>query len=348
MKSGKRSSNSHLPLLKRSSTPCITQRRNSITKAKSSKGKKIHTDPLPSPNSSFTEELMKQIRKTLSSSKNSSRNNSPIAKLKLSFYIKIENKLWEMVQNVQEPKSFNLLREEYWETIKTSKIYEIEDCFKELKSKKWVRKALIVELCGVMISGELYRADDAVNNLKNLMLFIHQNYIEILYLLYSKVRLPATIMFKKLQDIISSRRMNNVTQKAISLNQSTEILSGLLKEICKHFRKSSKQTALSSSIFSILKTANKLTYVIVRDALSQAISLSEPIMIKPNEPFLPHSPSGTYTLVLDLDETLVHFVQGEEEGTVYIRPGCEDFIKAVSEWYEVVIFTAGLQDVIFN
>jgi CTD small phosphatase-like protein 2 len=199
-----------------------------------------------------------------------------------------------------------------------------------------------------MISGELYRTDDAINNLKNLMLFIHQNYIEILYLLYSKVRLPATIMFKKLQDIISSRRMNNVTQKAISLNQSTEILSGLLKEICKHFRKNSKQTALSTSIFSILKTANKLTYIIVKDALSQAISLSEPIMIKPNEPFLPHSPSGTYTLVLDLDETLVHFVQSEEEGTVFIRPGCEDFIKAVSEWYEVVIFTAGLQDVIFN
>jgi CTD small phosphatase-like protein 2 len=348
MKSGKRNSNTHLPLLKRSSTPCITQRRNSIAKAKSSKGKKINTDPLPSPNSSFTEELMKQIRKTLSSSKNSSRNSSPLAKIKLAFYIKIENKLWEMVQNVQEPKNFSLLREEYWETIKTSKIHNIEDCFKELKSKKWVRKALIVELCGVMISGELYRTDDAINNLKNLMLFIHQNYIEILYLLYSKVRLPATIMFKKLQDIISSRRMNNVTQKAISLNQSTEILSGLLKEICKHFRKNSKQTALSTSIFSILKTANKLTYIIVKDALSQAISLSEPIMIKPNEPFLPHSPSGTYTLVLDLDETLVHFVQSEEEGTVFIRPGCEDFIKAVSEWYEVVIFTAGLQDVIFN
>jgi CTD small phosphatase-like protein 2 len=166
--------------------------------------------------------------------------------------------------------------------------------------------------------------------------------------MYSKVRFPATQMLKKLRDVISSRRMNTVTDKTISLNQNTEILSGLLKEICRHFRQNSKQSALSSSIFSILKTVNKLKYVTVRDALSQAISISEPSTLKPDAPFLPPCPSGTYTLVLDLDETLVHFVQTEEEGTVYIRPGCEDFLKAASEWYEIAVFTAGLQDVIFD
>ena len=182
-----------------------------------------------------------------------------------------------------------------------------------------------------MISTELFKTNDSVNNVKNLMLFIHQNYIEILYLVYTKVKLPGTAVFNKLRGVISIRRMNTKSEKTIGLNQNTEILSGLLKEICKHLRQTSKQTALSSSIFSILKTVTKLKYVTVRDAIVQALSLSEPVLIQPDEPYLPPSPSGTYTLVLDLDETLVHFTQNEEEGTVYIRPGCEEFLKGTSE-----------------
>ena len=45
-----------------------------------------------------------------------------------------------------------------------------------------------------------------------------------------------------------------------------------------------------------------------------------------------------YTLVLDLDETLVHFDQGRR---VYkVRPLCIRFLKDLSKLYEIVIFTA--------
>jgi CTD small phosphatase-like protein 2 len=64
--------------------------------------------------------------------------------------------------------------------------------------------------------------------------------------------------------------------------------------------------------------------------------------IKP--PYLPplHSKSKPYTLVLDLDETLVHFV--EERNTVYVRPFAVEFLQQMSNLYEVVIFTAGTKD----
>jgi TFIIF-interacting CTD phosphatase-like protein len=52
-----------------------------------------------------------------------------------------------------------------------------------------------------------------------------------------------------------------------------------------------------------------------------------------------------YTLVLDLDETLVHYYEIGEKGDFNIRPGVSKFLKEMAELYEVVIFTAAMQDV---
>lgn len=54
--------------------------------------------------------------------------------------------------------------------------------------------------------------------------------------------------------------------------------------------------------------------------------------------------SRRYTLVLDLDETLIHYVDsGKSEGSFFlIRPFCMQFLKEMSEFYELVIFTAGV------
>lgn len=51
------------------------------------------------------------------------------------------------------------------------------------------------------------------------------------------------------------------------------------------------------------------------------------------------------TLVLDLDETLVHYVEDTDNAFIQVRPGAEDFIEDMSNYYELVIFTAAMQDV---
>jgi TFIIF-interacting CTD phosphatase-like protein len=56
-------------------------------------------------------------------------------------------------------------------------------------------------------------------------------------------------------------------------------------------------------------------------------------------------PKREYCLVLDLDETLVHYFEVGSEGTFLVRPGCDQFLTEMSEIYEVVIFTAAMQDV---
>ena len=52
-----------------------------------------------------------------------------------------------------------------------------------------------------------------------------------------------------------------------------------------------------------------------------------------------------YCLVLDLDETLVHYFEVGSEGTFLVRPGCDQFLTEMAEIYEIVIFTAAMQDV---
>jgi len=64
----------------------------------------------------------------------------------------------------------------------------------------------------------------------------------------------------------------------------------------------------------------------------------------PNTPFIPTNSNTTYTLVLDLDETLVHFFYTPSGGTFLIRPHALQFLKNLSTMYEIVIFTAAMKD----
>ena len=63
-------------------------------------------------------------------------------------------------------------------------------------------------------------------------------------------------------------------------------------------------------------------------------------------PYLPplNKKLYTYTLVLDLDETLVHYVEDEERPFVQVRPYATYFLSEMGKYFEIVIFTAAAED----
>ena len=69
--------------------------------------------------------------------------------------------------------------------------------------------------------------------------------------------------------------------------------------------------------------------------------------LKVKEPYLDFPPSKPYTLVLDLDETLISFQFISQErglGEMHLRPGLENFLEIIKEYYEIIVFTSGTRE----
>ena len=88
---------------------------------------------------------------------------------------------------------------------------------------------------------------------------------------------------------------------------------------------------------------------IIRDSISQENKANitddedSENLPQPESPYFPPkdpSDNREYCLVLDLDETLVHFFEDENEAYVKVRLGTENFIRELSKYCEIAIFTA--------
>ena len=67
---------------------------------------------------------------------------------------------------------------------------------------------------------------------------------------------------------------------------------------------------------------------------------------KVKAPFLPplDTKKYKYSLILDLDETLVHYIEEENRAYVQVRPYADFFLNEMSKYFELIIFTAAAED----
>jgi hypothetical protein len=142
-------------------------------------------------------------------------------------------------------------------------------------------------------------------------------------------------------DIYKTEVIRDKIYKNLILHQIKNPLS------IEDYIKSSKQsTDENKYVDEMVETEDKLQ---VSDNQNDSeILQNQNIILPPAVPFLPDiHPKYEYTLVLDLDETLVHYVEDDESAYIQIRPGAENFLEEMSEYFEIVIFTAAMQDVIY-
>ena len=67
--------------------------------------------------------------------------------------------------------------------------------------------------------------------------------------------------------------------------------------------------------------------------------------IKETPPYLPPiNPKYKFTLVLDIDETMIHFFFTYVNGMFFVRPYFFKFLNEMNDFYEIVTFTAGTKE----
>ena len=135
-------------------------------------------------------------------------------------------------------------------------------------------------------------------------------------------------------------------------SKSTGQASGMAKKMIKDSDKSSGTNNLIGAGGGNSTLTGKNPFAILK---ASAIAASQKAVFpnnftnlpKVHPPFLPplnENEGHIYTLVLDLDETLIHNVDYGQDSFFLVRPGCVQFIELMAQYYEIVIFTAALQE----
>ena len=160
------------------------------------------------------------------------------------------------------------------------------------------------------------------NNINN-TLFIQKDYIEsVINLLLEYIKSYKNVKFTNIiKDLKLFPPINYLLEKA---NIKLE-----------------KKTNINNLIVSTIKKKNNKDIINKERNILTEINKEKEI----NPPFLPKKePKYKYSLILDLDETIVHYIKFKNSEYVQVRPYLDDFIKELSDYYEIIIFTASYQN----
>jgi len=181
---------------------------------------------------------------------------------------------------------------------------------------------------------KLHKVQKFTNNLKNseLITLISKNldkcvnsmkYYSTLNLKYSTIK-PFGDALNQLLFSIDRKTLNQFA--TITL---TTLLFGELEAN----KNRALQNCLSSNI-ALIKNANN---GLIGSSISNNITDFPPFLPPINQKY-------KYTLVLDMDETLIHYFFTYINGMFFVRPYCFDFLRELNEIYEIVTFTAGTKE----
>ncbi|OMJ73323.1 hypothetical protein SteCoe_28007 [Stentor coeruleus] len=264
----------------------------------------------------------------------------------------IEEKLSEILEKLRQGPIDKSICDDYWALTEDSSIPYLEKLFTEKRTQTTLRHACIIEMVTVAFANICF-SDKMPSNLSqnfcNLFYYVHQNFLTIMKLM----------LYRCSNDSLSNS-WTHILRTKVQEKQATIGVKGGVSGFMKH------HTALASKILecitsigpvplrpalmSVLKIVYCPTYIRARKmiesillGISTIMEIPEDLPMLPTSPYLPNT-DKEYTLILDLDETLVHYVDNGPESRLNIRPGCSDFLIELKKYYELSIFTAALQD----
>ncbi|CAD8160227.1 unnamed protein product [Paramecium octaurelia] len=183
-------------------------------------------------------------------------------------------------------------------------------------------------------------------NLRNLIVYVTQSNF---YTLQSMFNFIPNDTLKQRIDMrqIQLKKPQNKAKQTLQKNNFIikSILELIHPEIYSHLGFNS--TSLDVYFVQQKKILHQIAKEIIQDENHNNLNCKKPSKLyeKTNKILLPKKPLKNYTLVLDLDETLVHYQELPNGGGQFlVRPYAEEFLEKLSKYYELVIFTAAQSD----
>ena len=211
--------------------------------------------------------------------------------------------------------------------LNTSINFILEDNYLEILINKHYKSFLFI----VLLVYECFKNTEIFFQSKNFIIKILSYQLKANYFLIYKELLKYGYIMNKLENKLlkffkyfkKNFTFKNLIYNLISLYNEIEIKS--FEQIKKYGEKNIFLTQVTINI-SLLNNNEK-------DKIDISI------------PYINNPPLKKYSLILDLDETLIHFsIKNSKEGELYLRPYLTDFLLSVSKIYEIIIFTAGLKE----
>lgn len=266
-------------------------------------------------------------------------------RLNLDNVIKVEQALNKILESVVSRKDPSNSCKEYWRIADEASLYKVEvrsrkALFKDRFKRRVMRQAQVIEAIAVFITHSFAGPCP----LLELLVLVHHNFISIIKCILTRVspqglknsrtQMLQTLIAEKLpgcKDPIEDMMHKIVRSKGL-VEEVLPMVTGPVKAVV-------IEILAEISEITVPKAKGLLGDVLALGTLldEQSTSSADP------EALLPPT-SARYTLVLDLDETLVHYVEVGDEAEVLVRPYCYEFLAEMSKHYELVVFTAGLQD----
>ena len=304
-----------------------------------------------------------------SNNKNKTKDNNVI--LNVEEILMIEEKLSSLIyclnnNNPCAEESFECIN--FYYTTKFSK--NIDIYFTKEKNANIIKKALNIKIFSYIICYDISLNEDIFSKyitiLKQIFSDVHEILILISKFFCNKIISNHSNMWVKKMHNLTYKYDPKVKSENLIFNEINFISNKLIQKLYPNLL----QKYIKPILYDIFNKIDTLTQIDLQRIYKENIFVNMNIngsiigssaYFQKNQNYLNYSnnnniknnlilntkPKKKYTLVLDLDETLIHFKSNpndDSSGLLQFRPFLTEFLIGVSKYYELIVFTAATQD----
>lgn len=268
----------------------------------------------------------------------------------------IERSLSFVIEKFNYPKLVLSACEDVWEMTAENTLNNVNSLFRDERTRDSIRYFMVLKAVGVATT-HYFISEYALNHdmavvLKSIIFSIHQAFLILTRFVLSRVPSDnSNAWAQKLRQTIKEKKMRkrNIDNTSFLEHYNLQIMNHL-KKMCRNFISQTEHPtvrALKMSVLQIIRS-QEITVIEARVLIEKAFGIKRETMEKPESglltPYLQSPSDKKYTLVLDMDETLVHYIDSQTNGKYLARPYVQEFLEGLDKYYEIVIFTAAVKD----